>query len=73
MRLLSAKNSERGATAARTLVRMPPLLLVHITGGAVGLLSGGVAMSFRKGSRWHRIAGKRLLRVDAHHVGHGRI
>jgi uncharacterized membrane protein len=34
-----------------------PLLVLHITGGIVGLLSGAVAMSFRKGSRGHRAAG----------------
>jgi len=34
-----------------------PLLVLHITGGIVGLLSGAVAMSFRKGSRGHRTAG----------------
>ena len=33
------------------------LLVLHITGGIVGLLSGAVAMSFRKGSRGHRAAG----------------
>jgi len=35
-----------------------PVLLVHICGGTVGLLSGIVAMSFRKGSARHVIAGK---------------
>lgn len=34
-----------------------PLLVLHITGGIVGLLSGAAAMSFRKGSRGHRAAG----------------
>ena len=34
-----------------------PLLVFHIAGGAVGLLSGFLAVSLRKGSRWHRIAG----------------
>jgi hypothetical protein len=34
-----------------------PLLFLHICGGVVGLLSGFVAMSFRKGSRGHRTAG----------------
>ena len=34
-----------------------PLLFLHITGGIVGLLSGAVAMSFRKGSPGHRAAG----------------
>jgi hypothetical protein len=35
----------------------PPLLLFHIAGGATGLVSGAVAMTFRKGSRGHRVAG----------------
>ena len=34
-----------------------PLLVLHITGGIVGLLSGAVAVSFRKGSRGHGLAG----------------
>jgi uncharacterized membrane protein len=34
-----------------------PLLVLHIMGGIVGLLSGASAMSFRKGSRGHRMAG----------------
>jgi uncharacterized membrane protein len=34
-----------------------PLLFLHIAGGMVGLLSGTVAMVFRKGSRGHRAAG----------------
>ena len=34
-----------------------PLLVLHITGGIVGLLSGTAAMSFRKGSRRHAQAG----------------
>ena len=34
-----------------------PLLFLHIAGGIVGLLSGTVAMVFRKGSRGHRAAG----------------
>jgi hypothetical protein len=34
-----------------------PLLLLHICGGGIGLLSGAVAMTFRKGSRGHRVAG----------------
>ena len=36
---------------------MSPLLFLHICGGGVGLLFGAVAMSFRKGSRWHGVAG----------------
>lgn len=35
-----------------------PMLLVHICGGTVGLLSGTAAMSFRKGSARHVLAGK---------------
>jgi len=34
-----------------------PLLILHISGGALGILSGGTALVFRKGSRRHRIAG----------------
>jgi uncharacterized membrane protein len=33
------------------------ILLFHICAGTVGLLSGAAAMSFRKGSRRHRVAG----------------
>jgi hypothetical protein len=33
------------------------ILVIHICGGVVGLLSGVAAMSFRKGSPRHRIAG----------------
>ena len=35
-----------------------PVLLVHICGGTVGLLSGTAAMSFRKGSPRHVLAGR---------------
>ena len=34
-----------------------PLLFLHIASGMVGLLSGTVAMVYRKGSRGHRAAG----------------
>ena len=34
-----------------------PLLMLHIAGGMVGLLSGLVAMAYRKGARGHRVAG----------------
>jgi len=34
-----------------------PILVVHICGGTLALFSGAAAMSFRKGSRWHRAAG----------------
>lgn len=35
-----------------------PLLLVHMTGGVVGMLSGAAALIFRKGSPRHVLAGK---------------
>src|SRR6202166_4454826 len=35
-----------------------PILLVHICSGSLGLLSGTAAMSFRKGSPRHVLAGK---------------
>ena len=34
------------------------LLTLHICGGVSGVLSGFVAMAFRKGSRWHNLAGQ---------------
>jgi uncharacterized membrane protein len=34
-----------------------PLLLLHICGAVIGLLSGFLAMSMRKGSSWHGAAG----------------
>jgi uncharacterized membrane protein len=34
-----------------------PLLVLHIAAGTLGMLSGFVAMSFRKGFRSHGIAG----------------
>ena len=34
-----------------------PILVIHICGGILGLLSGAAAMSFRKGSRRHGLAG----------------
>jgi uncharacterized membrane protein len=33
------------------------LLVMHISGGAVGIVSGFAAMAFRKGGRLHRLAG----------------
>ncbi|HEX2661622.1 MAG TPA: hypothetical protein VHM93_02225 [Candidatus Acidoferrum sp.] len=35
-----------------------PILFVHICAGTLGLLSGAAAISFRKGSRAHVLAGK---------------
>lgn len=38
-----------------------PLLILHITGGTLGILSGFAAMFLRKGSRWHAIAGQTFV------------
>jgi hypothetical protein len=46
----------RNGKGARNL-HYSPLLILHITGGTVGLLSGAAAMTFRKGSRGHGLAG----------------
>src|SRR5258708_15797649 len=35
-----------------------PILIVHICGGTLGLLSGNAAMAFRKGSPGHVLAGR---------------
>src|SRR5205085_3259461 len=35
----------------------PPILIIHICAGVVGVLSGAAAMWFRKGSRPHRVVG----------------
>src|SRR6266545_677651 len=35
-----------------------PLLIVHIAGGILGVLSGSAAFVFRKGSSRHRASGK---------------
>jgi hypothetical protein len=34
-----------------------PLLVVHISAGVLAMFAGAAAMSFRKGSRWHAMAG----------------
>jgi hypothetical protein len=39
-------------------VPLSPLLILHISGGSVGLVAGTVAMVVRKGGRWHRVAGQ---------------
>jgi hypothetical protein len=39
-------------------VRFSPILRFHVFAGTSGLLSGAVAVSFRKGSRQHGLAGK---------------
>jgi|SRR5271156_6753438 len=38
-------------------MRFPHLVLLHIAGGVVGILAGTAAMTFRKGSRRHALAG----------------
>ena len=42
-------------------MKFSPLLFLHISGGITGILSGAVAMTFRKGSRWHGIAGNAFV------------
>jgi hypothetical protein len=37
-----------------------PILIAHIFAGTIGLLSGTAAMSFRKGSPSHVLAGRSL-------------
>src|SRR6202035_4923708 len=39
-------------------MRYSPILIAHICAGTIGLLSGTAAMSFRKGSSRHVLAGK---------------
>jgi hypothetical protein len=39
-------------------MQMLPMLFLHICGGTVGLVSGAAAVSLRKGSRRHAVAGK---------------
>ena len=39
-------------------MKISPLLVIHISAGITGLLSGAVAMIFRKGSRGHIVAGQ---------------
>src|ERR1700676_3748455 len=39
-------------------MRYSPILIAHICAGTIGLLSGTAAMSFRKGSTRHVLAGK---------------
>jgi uncharacterized membrane protein len=38
-----------------------PILLFHIVTGTLGMLSGFVAIFFRKGSRRHGVAGKAFV------------
>ncbi|HEV2197234.1 MAG TPA: hypothetical protein VGR55_16740 [Candidatus Acidoferrum sp.] len=39
-------------------MNLSPVLFIHICGGTLGLFSGAAALSFRKGSAWHVLAGK---------------
>jgi len=39
-------------------MQLSPILFLHVAGGLAGLLSGAAAMTFRKGSRRHEIAGQ---------------
>lgn len=39
-------------------MQISPLLVLHISGGITGILTGAVAMCFRKGSRGHVVTGK---------------
>jgi hypothetical protein len=59
---LNSENTNSKAALLRLTGRpatpYSPLLWFHIGGGAIGLLSGFLALALRKGSRRHRIAGK---------------
>src|SRR5215472_1446525 len=51
-------DTDRGPESVAEEFRMRlPLLALHITGGMIGLLSGALAMVYRKGSRGHRVSG----------------
>jgi uncharacterized membrane protein len=39
-------------------MRFSPILLLHIYSGTIGLLSGAIALAFRKGSNRHAMAGQ---------------
>jgi hypothetical protein len=39
-------------------MHLSPVLFFHIGAGTLGLFSGAAALSFRKGSRWHVLAGR---------------
>jgi hypothetical protein len=45
-----------------------PILVIHMGGETLGLVSGAVALSFRKGSRRHVVAGRVFA---ASHADHG--
>ena len=42
-------------------MQLSPILLFHICGGTLGVLSGAVAIFLRKGSRRHALAGKAFV------------
>jgi hypothetical protein len=42
-------------------MQVSPILVIHISGGIVGLLSGAVALIFGKGSRGHILAGQAFV------------
>src|SRR5438128_10422898 len=50
-------------------LRFSPILVLHISAGIIGILSGTAAMSFRKGSPRHALDGKvfvvAMLTMDA--------
>lgn len=53
-----AANTDRRVTAhTTTKMTYSPLLILHICGGLVGVLSGAAALIVRKGSRLHRRSG----------------
>src|SRR6266852_9277308 len=45
-------------SARKAPMLFSPLLPVHVAGGIVGMLSGTASLIFRKGGRWHVLAGK---------------
>ncbi|MFL6313939.1 MAG: hypothetical protein ACJ71W_17725 [Terriglobales bacterium] len=59
---LNSENTNSKAALLRLTGRpatlYSPLLRFHIGGGAIGLLSGFLALALRKGSRRHRVAGR---------------
>src|SRR5579864_7179045 len=46
-----------GAAVSPILSQHFPALVLHIGGGTLGLLSGAIALSVRKGSPLHRVSG----------------
>jgi uncharacterized membrane protein len=52
-------------------MRFPHLVILHISGGLVGLLAGAAAMTFRKGSGRHALAGDVFVIAMAAMAGTG--